>query len=124
MGKYIKWWEKFYVTDLFSKGAVFGAIEVDKEVCIGCGLCVKVCPGDVLMLDENKKPAPNAAIADLTGGDQACASCGACQAICPQEAITITKAMYLSGKFKSLRRGPVSKPRLFTEKEMKEIGLG
>lgn len=123
MSDYVKFWERLYVTDLFSRGAEFGDIKVDKDKCIGCGLCVKICPGDALMLDENKKPGPNMAIADITGGDQACASCGACEAICPQEAIVVTKAMVLSGKFKSLRRGPVSRPRLFTEKEMKEIGF-
>ncbi len=115
MSKYVKFWERFYITDLFSSGAEFGAIKIDKEACTGCGLCVRVCPGDALALDENKKPGPNDAIAIMTGGTQACAACGACMSICPKGAIIITKAMVLSGKFKTLRRGPVAVPRLYEE---------
>ncbi len=115
MSKYVKLWERFYITDLFSPSANFGGYEVDKDLCTGCGLCVRICPGDALALDENKLPGPNQNIADMTGGDQACACCGACMACCPKGAIVTTKAMYLSGKFKSLRRGPVSAPRLFPE---------
>ena len=115
MSKYVKLWERLYITDLFSKGSYFGEIKIDNDKCKGCGMCVRFCPGDALMLDANKKPGPNAAIADITGGAQACAACGVCQACCPEEAIQVTKGMMFSGKFKLLRRGPVSMPRLFPE---------
>jgi len=106
---YLKLWERFWVTDLWSKGAVLGDIAVDRNRCSGCGLCVRVCPGDSLMLDTEKRPVPNNTV-ELT-----CASCGACMACCPEEAITITRKMEFIGMFKTLRRGPLAKPRLFEE---------
>ena len=112
MSKYIKFWERFYIPDMLNKSQRFGSYEVDNKKCLGCGLCVKVCPGDVLMLDENKKPAQNKRIAKLTGGKQMCGSCGECMACCPEGAIVVTEVFYLSGKFKTLRRGPLSMPRL------------
>lgn len=115
MGKNVKLWERFYVTDLFSKGARFGTFKIDFDKCKGCGLCVRNCPGDALALDENKKPCPNPAIAELTDGTQACAACGVCEACCPEGAIYVTGGMHFSGKFKFLHRGPVEKPRLFSE---------
>ncbi len=114
MSQYVKFWERFHITDMFSEGVHFGKIKLDKDKCTGCGLCVKICPGDTMELDADRKPSPNQEIADICG-DQVCASCGACQAICPQEAIVVVDNMMLTGKFKSLRRGPVSKPRMFSE---------
>jgi formate hydrogenlyase subunit 6/NADH:ubiquinone oxidoreductase subunit I len=70
---------------------------------------VKACPGDSLKLDENKKPAPKDSL------ELNCASCGACQAICPEEAVTVTRKTEFIGLFKTLRRGPLSKPRLFED---------
>ena len=55
MSRYIKLWERFYITDLFSKGAEMGKIRIDEKRCTGCGLCVRICPGDTLMLDEKDR---------------------------------------------------------------------
>lgn len=55
-------------------------LELNIEKCIGCEMCVKVCPHAVFEV-ENKK----AAVKDR----DACMECGACSKNCPVEAIQV-----------------------------------
>jgi 6-hydroxynicotinate reductase len=50
---------------------------VDWETCIGCGLCIDVCPLGAISIASEKK----ASISDI------CVDCEACTKICPKEAI-------------------------------------
>jgi len=52
---------------------------IDQELCIGCGLCVEVCPFDTITLQDEK--------AFVTGNESL--SCGHCEAACPSGAITV-----------------------------------
>lgn len=53
---------------------------VDQERCIGCGLCVQVCPSRTLrMVDGKAKPVGRTSI-----------QCGHCQAVCPTGAVQVT----------------------------------
>ncbi|MEW5958386.1 MAG: 4Fe-4S binding protein [Chloroflexota bacterium] len=54
--------------------------QIDRAKCIGCALCVKICPHDVLGLID-KVPA----ILD----PEACQYSGVCQEICPTGAINL-----------------------------------
>jgi nitroreductase/NAD-dependent dihydropyrimidine dehydrogenase PreA subunit len=54
-------------------------IEIDSDLCIGCGLCVTVCPTKTLSLEDDK--------ATVSGEDSI--FCGHCEAVCPQEAIRV-----------------------------------
>lgn len=56
------------------------------ERCIGCGRCVKVCPGGVLSLGEDRRPEM-AAFEDF--GWNGCWRCEHCLAVCPVGAIRI-----------------------------------
>ena len=62
------------------KGETMNPIAVNKEKCIGCGLCVKDCPSTYLHIEDGVAQTS-------TGG---CLECGHCYAICPQGAITMT----------------------------------
>jgi NAD-dependent dihydropyrimidine dehydrogenase PreA subunit len=53
---------------------------IDTAKCIGCKLCVQVCPHHVWSLIDNM-----AALTD----PEACNYTGACQEICPTEAISL-----------------------------------
>lgn len=55
-------------------------LELDRHTCIGCGMCVDVCPHQVFVIDEKK-----AVIVDR----DACMECGACALNCPVKAIIV-----------------------------------
>jgi len=55
-------------------------IEIDSELCSGCGLCVTVCPTGTISLKEGKA---------IASGEESI-SCGHCEAVCPQGAIHVT----------------------------------
>lgn len=55
-------------------------IKIDKEKCIGCGLCVKDCVAGNIALKNHK--------ADIFTND--CIQCGHCAAVCPKEAVSIS----------------------------------
>ena len=56
-------------------------IKVINEKCVGCGLCVNVCPTSAITLQDKK------AIIDL----DKCTLCGACVSSCKFEAIIIER---------------------------------
>lgn len=59
---------------------------VNKKRCVGCGKCVKVCPGGILSLNQEKK----AEIVDFKEfGWNGCWKCEHCLAVCPTGAISI-----------------------------------
>ena len=49
-------------------------LKLDREMCVGCGMCTHVCPHQVFALKQGK-----AAIIDRDG----CMECGACTFTCP-----------------------------------------
>jgi len=68
---------------LLAKGEVEAepfTVEIDEELCSGCGICVASCPYNALKIDPDKRVAE----VDVA----ACRGCGTCVAACPTSAIT------------------------------------
>lgn len=56
-------------------------LKVNESACTSCGQCMKICPMNIIALDEAGHPYKRAGGAD-------CMDCGHCAAICPVGAIT------------------------------------
>ena len=59
-------------------------LKLDFDKCIGCGMCVSVCPHSVFELEEKK-----AIIKDI----DCCMECGACVKNCPVKALSVKKGV-------------------------------
>jgi NAD-dependent dihydropyrimidine dehydrogenase PreA subunit len=55
-------------------------LKLDQERCIGCGMCLLVCPHAVMSLSDGK--------VDVVNRD-ACMECGACAKNCPAKALNV-----------------------------------
>ena len=69
---------------------------IDEKKCIGCGLCVEICPMDVLRMKtdfaivsqpEKKKPLPEYKATIAYFND--CMTCFTCELNCPSGAIDV-----------------------------------
>ena len=56
------------------------SLHLDGEACIGCGMCLLVCPHAVLIMENGNA---------LIQNRDACMECGACARNCPTEAVTV-----------------------------------
>ncbi len=67
---------------------------IDPELCIGCGLCIRVCPSDTISMQEGKA---------VVSGKQSL-NCGHCAAVCPAGAVRVTALENESLKFQTFRQ--------------------
>ena len=65
-------------------------ISIDKKICVGCGKCVDICPGNLLTLKNENVCAFCREVRDCWG-------CCACVKICPKGAICYQLSADLGG---------------------------
>lgn len=107
MTEHIKFAERLHIEDLDREGVdvVFGLVQVDRDKCTGCRMCVKVCPAGALEVAEKKSR--------MVQVFPMCMSCGDCTAICPEDAISISRFIEFHKYFRYLDRGAPEGPRKF-----------
>ena len=62
-------------------------IRIDLEKCIGCKICVDVCPMDVLYYDPEQRKS-------IIAYPECCQNCGQCYVNCPTRSIGISNESY------------------------------
>ena len=64
-----------------------GRIEINKERCKGCHMCIDVCPKNILVVAEeyNQKGYAFVRVSDM----DACTGCALCAEMCPDICITV-----------------------------------
>lgn len=65
-----------------------GIVKINQSICKGCGLCIQVCPKNVLQLDMNTINVKGYNPSKAERADQ-CIACGNCAIMCPDSAISI-----------------------------------
>jgi len=65
-------------------------VEFREEFCVGCGLCISVCPRKIFAISDNKINDKGCHIAGVTDTAK-CIGCGSCTMICPENVIKIIK---------------------------------
>jgi ferredoxin len=60
-----------------------GKVSIDPGTCKQCGMCAKICPSEVLAMDDGK-------IRIRSDSLLGCIACGHCMMVCPKGAITVT----------------------------------
>lgn len=64
-------------------------VEIERELCKGCELCIPVCPEGILALGEEFNPSGHLTVHILDEGR--CTGCQKCALICPDVAIRILR---------------------------------
>jgi 2-oxoglutarate ferredoxin oxidoreductase subunit delta len=65
-------------------------INVDKEICKGCGLCIRACPKKILRLSPTVLNLKGYSPSECVDSAQ-CTGCRSCALTCPDVAITVYK---------------------------------
>lgn len=64
-----------------------GKVEVNREVCKGCYLCIRACP--VKELEQDTELNSSGCYPVKTANTDKCIACGACYEVCPDVCIEI-----------------------------------
>ncbi len=57
-------------------------IVVDEEKCKACGECVKICPGEIYKIENDRV---------IVGNSADCSGCQSCVSVCENQAINISE---------------------------------
>lgn len=75
---------------VFGRGGGPAEVRIDHERCTACGLCLRVCKGGPLHLEDGRVQVDQ-------GRGFGCVACGHCVAVCPQACIAVSGRDLLPG---------------------------
>jgi 2-oxoglutarate ferredoxin oxidoreductase subunit delta len=64
------------------KNIIHAELQINREWCKGCGICMAFCPKEALFLDEHGKAEKDS---------EKCIVCGVCETFCPDFAIVVVQ---------------------------------
>jgi len=70
----------------------------DKDLCVGCCLCIRVCPPDCIEMVTSRGPNNEKVIDEYVIDTSRCIFCGQCVEICPVDALVSTDLYELTVK--------------------------
>lgn len=65
-------------------------ININKNLCKGCSLCVRACPKKIIKISETEMNDKGYYIAELND-ENMCIGCSSCAMMCPDVAITVER---------------------------------
>lgn len=65
-------------------------VTINKDICKGCGLCVTVCPKQIIILSKSSINDKGYNPAEITDMDE-CIGCANCAKICPDYVFTVER---------------------------------
>lgn len=65
-------------------------VTINEDVCKGCGLCVTVCPKQIIILSTTHINAKGYNPAEITDMDK-CTGCANCAKMCPDFVLTVER---------------------------------
>jgi len=68
-----------------------GDFQLDKDLCIGCGLCAKACPNNVITIKTAKNEEGKRVVVSYLLDRRYCLHCGFCAEACPKDCLHFTK---------------------------------
>lgn len=70
-----------------------GKLRFNSELCIGCGICTRVCAGDAIT--KTVKSVDEGQEITMTFDLASCTFCGLCKDFCPKKAIELTNEIMM-----------------------------
>jgi 2-oxoglutarate ferredoxin oxidoreductase subunit delta len=74
-----------------------GRVEIDREKCKGCALCVGACPEKILAMSRDSFNKQGVPFAECIDGGR-CTACMSCGIICPDSAIVVYRMAQAAGE--------------------------
>ncbi|MBZ4654971.1 MAG: NADH-quinone oxidoreductase, chain [Peptococcaceae bacterium] len=90
-----------------------GSLQLDKDACICCNMCVNACPNGVITLESGKDENNKRFLTRYEVNFERCLVCGLCVEACPKQCLKFTREYELATYFRDdVKLGLYHNPKL------------